>query len=155
GTSGRRVLSSAVVRDRPWDRAWTMRTRMGCSRSSRTFMAGRSDAGAAFSMLISFSGMRIADEEAAMVDTRSTGPTAPIGRRYLVDGRELLADVTGDGAPAVVFLAGAGAVGLDYWNVHDTARRLTTSVLYDRAGTGWSERIDLPRSSTEVTDELR
>jgi pimeloyl-ACP methyl ester carboxylesterase len=28
-------------------------------------------------------------------------------------------------------------------------------VLYDRAGTGWSDQAALPRSATEVTDELR
>ena len=28
-------------------------------------------------------------------------------------------------------------------------------MLYDRAGTGWSDRVELPRSSAEVTDELR
>jgi pimeloyl-ACP methyl ester carboxylesterase len=29
------------------------------------------------------------------------------------------------------------------------------SVLYDRSGTGWSDHAQLPRSATEVTDELR
>jgi hypothetical protein len=37
----------------------------------------------------------------------------------------------------VVFLAGDGAVGLDYWNVQDRAAKLSTSVVYDRAGTGF------------------
>jgi hypothetical protein len=55
----------------------------------------------------------------------------------------------------VVFLPGAGRVGLDYLNVHDEVWWFTTSVLYDRAGTGWSEEVELPRTATEVTDELR
>jgi pimeloyl-ACP methyl ester carboxylesterase len=55
----------------------------------------------------------------------------------------------------VVFLPGGGAVGLDYLNVQERAAGLTTSVLYDRAGTGWSDRVDLPRTSAQVTDELR
>ena len=46
-------------------------------------------------------------------------------------------------------------MALDYLNIHEAAARLTTSVLYDRAGTGWSDRADLPRTSTDVTDELR
>jgi pimeloyl-ACP methyl ester carboxylesterase len=37
----------------------------------------------------------------------------------------------------------------------DRVAELTTSVLYDRAGTGWSEHVDLPRSAAEVADELR
>jgi len=55
----------------------------------------------------------------------------------------------------VVFLPGGGAVGLDYLNVQERAAALTTSVLYDRAGTGWSDRVELPRTSAQVTDELR
>lgn len=46
-------------------------------------------------------------------------------------------------------------VGLDFLNIHDKVSQFTTSVLYDRAGTGWSDQVALPRSATEVTDELR
>ncbi|GAA4229121.1 alpha/beta hydrolase [Streptosporangium album] len=55
----------------------------------------------------------------------------------------------------MVFLPGAGLVGLDFLNVHDRAAEFTTSVLYDRAGTGWSDRVDLPRTPAEVAGELR
>jgi hypothetical protein len=40
-------------------------------------------------------------------------------------------------------------------NVQQRAGELTTSVTYDRAGTGWSDSVDLPRASVEITDELR
>jgi pimeloyl-ACP methyl ester carboxylesterase len=46
-------------------------------------------------------------------------------------------------------------VGLDYLNVQERAAALSTTVLYDRDGTGWSDRVELPRTSTQVTDELR
>jgi pimeloyl-ACP methyl ester carboxylesterase len=62
---------------------------------------------------------------------------------------------SGAGEPAVVLLPGAGLVGLDYVNLHDRVARLTTSVIYDRAGTGWSDPAPLPRTAGEVTDELR
>ncbi|MGO9462553.1 MAG: alpha/beta fold hydrolase [Isosphaeraceae bacterium] len=52
-------------------------------------------------------------------------------------------------------MPGAGLIGLHYWNIHDQVSHFTTSVLYDRAGTGWSDYVDLPRSAAEVTDELR
>ncbi|WP_204049636.1 alpha/beta fold hydrolase [Microbispora siamensis] len=78
----------------------------------------------------------------------------PLGEYYDVNGRELLLHREGSGAPAVVFLPGAGAVGMDYWDAQRRAAAFTTSVFYDRAGTGWSESVDLPRSSAEVTDEL-
>lgn len=84
-----------------------------------------------------------------------TLPPPPIGGRVLVGGRQLFVHRSGEGSPAVVILPGAGAMALDYLNIHDGAARVTTSVLYDRAGTGWSDRADLPRTSTEVTTELR
>ncbi|MFI6604136.1 alpha/beta fold hydrolase [Nonomuraea sp. NPDC050536] len=76
-------------------------------------------------------------------------------RPYQVGGRTLVLEQAGSGSPAVVWLPGAGQVGLDYLNVHERAAELTTSVLYDRAGTGWSEAAELPRSAAEVTTELR
>jgi pimeloyl-ACP methyl ester carboxylesterase len=62
---------------------------------------------------------------------------------------------SGTGGPVVVFLPGGGMTGLGYLYLHEQASRFTTSVLYDRAGTGWSDQAALPRSATEVTDELR
>jgi pimeloyl-ACP methyl ester carboxylesterase len=62
---------------------------------------------------------------------------------------------SGTGGPAVVFAPGGGGVGLDFLLAHDRVAEFTTSVLYDRASTGWSDDADLPRSGDEVTDELR
>jgi pimeloyl-ACP methyl ester carboxylesterase len=50
---------------------------------------------------------------------------------------------------------GAGLVGLDYLNIHDRASQFTKSVIYDRAGTGWSDSVELPRTAASVSDELR
>ncbi|MEV6903150.1 hypothetical protein [Amycolatopsis sp. NPDC051372] len=61
---------------------------------------------------------------------------------------------SGTGGPPVVFLADDGMFGLYYWNVHDLLAEFTTSVLYDRLGTGWSDVVDLPRSGTQVTGDL-
>jgi len=54
-----------------------------------------------------------------------------------------------------VFVPGAGLIGLDYLKIHDQVSQLTTSVLYDRGGTGWSDALELPRTASAVTDELR
>src|SRR5207248_1425324 len=86
---------------------------------------------------------------------RATDSTPPLGRYYDVEGRRLFVHRSGSGNPPVVFLAGAGTVGLDYLNVQEKAAELSTSLLYDRAGTGWSDAVGLPRTSTQVTDELR
>jgi pimeloyl-ACP methyl ester carboxylesterase len=80
---------------------------------------------------------------------------SPIGRLYTVEGRHLALHSSGSGGPAVVFLPGAGLVGLDFLNIHNQISQFTTSVLYDRAGTGWSDQVALPRTATEVADELR
>ncbi|MFD7618666.1 alpha/beta fold hydrolase [Streptomyces sp. NPDC059802] len=78
----------------------------------------------------------------------------PLGHLYAAAGRKLMLHRSGSGGPAVVFLPGAGQVGLDYLNTHDRVAESTTSVLYDRAGTGWSEPADLPRTAAEVAGEL-
>ncbi|MFE0380860.1 alpha/beta fold hydrolase [Streptomyces inhibens] len=79
----------------------------------------------------------------------------PFGRLHEVGGRRLMVHRSGSGGPTVVFVAGASAVGLDYLNLHNQVSEFTTSVLYDRAGTGWSDEVELPRTATEVADELR
>jgi pimeloyl-ACP methyl ester carboxylesterase len=79
----------------------------------------------------------------------------PSARFYDVGGRQLMLYASGTGGPVVVFLPGAGVTGLGYLNLHEQASRFATSVLYDRAGTGWSDHVQLPRSATEVADELR
>jgi pimeloyl-ACP methyl ester carboxylesterase len=77
-----------------------------------------------------------------------------LGRSYQVGQRRLWLHRSGAGGPAVVFLPGANAVGLDYLNVHDRVAGFTTSVLYDRGGTGWSDPVALPRTAAQVATEL-
>lgn len=79
----------------------------------------------------------------------------PWGTRWQVSGGAMLLHRSGAGDVPVVWLAGGGMFGLYYWNVHERAAEFTTSVIYDRLGTGWSDPVELPRSSTEVTDDLR
>lgn len=83
------------------------------------------------------------------------GNNPPVGRLYTISGRHLALLRSGSGEPAVVFLPGAGMVGLDFLNIHEQVSQFTTSVLYDRAGTGWSDQVALPRTAAEITDELR
>ena len=87
-------------------------------------------------------------------DQRSI-PVFPEGKMYPVDNHHIWASVLGDSPSVVVFLAGAGAVGLDYHNVHIALAKTYTSIVYDRRGTGWSDPIELPRTSLEVIEELR
>ncbi|WAL64595.1 alpha/beta hydrolase [Amycolatopsis cynarae] len=79
----------------------------------------------------------------------------PLGKRYPARGRRLWLHRSGEGGPSVVFLPGAGLFGLHFLNVQEKTAKLTTSVLYDRGGTGWSEPVALPRSAEDVATELR
>ncbi|MGA4849832.1 alpha/beta fold hydrolase [Streptomyces sp. G5(2025)] len=88
----------------------------------------------------------------------STSPARfapPVGGFEEIDGRRVFVHRSGGGGPAVVFLPGAGAVGLDYFGVQQGVSRFTTAVVYDRGGTGYSDPLPLPRSAAEVAAELR
>jgi len=78
----------------------------------------------------------------------------PVGTFRHVGGVRLFVDQRGGGVPRVVFLPGAGLVGLDYLPLHERLAGSHASLIYDRAGTGWSDPIRLPRTSAAVTDEL-
>jgi len=54
-----------------------------------------------------------------------------------------------------VFVPGAGGFGLDFLLAHQLVAETATSIIYDRAGTGWSDDVELPRATDQVTDELR
>jgi pimeloyl-ACP methyl ester carboxylesterase len=81
--------------------------------------------------------------------------TPPIGGFQEIDGRRLFVHRSGSGGPAVVFLPGAGAVGLDYFGVQQGVSQFTTAVVYDRGGTGYSDALTLPRTAAAVATELR
>ena len=85
----------------------------------------------------------------------STTTLPPIGGLCEVNGRQHYLQRSGTGAPVVVFLPGGGMFGLGYFNIHRRVAELTTSVIYDRGGTGWSDQVQIPRSAAQVVDELR
>lgn len=76
------------------------------------------------------------------------------GSHVRVGGYDLWADRAGTGRPTVVFLPGAGSFGMDFLLAHEIIAKRTTSVIYDRASTGWSEDTPLPRTADSVIDEL-
>ncbi|MFI6865708.1 alpha/beta fold hydrolase [Nocardia sp. NPDC050406] len=87
--------------------------------------------------------------------TNNSTLTAPIGEFQELDGRRIFVHRAGGGGPAVVFLPGASAVGLDYYGVQQEVSRFTTAVVYDRGGSGFSDPLPLPRTATAVAAELR
>ncbi|MFI6026584.1 alpha/beta fold hydrolase [Amycolatopsis magusensis] len=88
-------------------------------------------------------------------DSTSTVRAAPpVGGFQEVGGRRIFVHRSGSGGPAVVFLPGASAVGLDYFGVQQRVSAFTTAVVYDRGGTGYSDPLPLPRTAAEVATEL-
>lgn len=90
------------------------------------------------------------------VAAQAPEPPPPPGRLVEVDGRRLHLHCVGDGGPTVVFDTGAGA-----WSIH--ARPVQERVAregdlracaYDRAGLGWSEPAEGPRTSRRMATEL-
>jgi pimeloyl-ACP methyl ester carboxylesterase len=78
----------------------------------------------------------------------------PLGDRVAIGARTLWTLRAGSEGSPVLFLPGAGSFGLDYYRVYDLVKEYSTPILYDRAGTGWSEDVPLPRTLDEVTDEI-
>ncbi|MFD6355457.1 alpha/beta fold hydrolase [Nocardia tengchongensis] len=87
------------------------------------------------------------------IDSGRVAP--PVGGFQEVGGRRIFVNEFGSGGPAVVFRPGAGAVGLDYFGVQRDVAGFTTAVVYDRAGTGFSDAVELPRTAEDVATELR
>ncbi|MGW6984360.1 alpha/beta fold hydrolase [Streptomyces sp. NPDC054932] len=87
--------------------------------------------------------------------TSPARPAPPLGGFQETEGRSIFVHRSGSGGPAVVFLPGASAVGLDYFGVQQEVAQFTTAVVYDRGGTGYSDPLPLPRTATAVATELR
>ncbi|MFD4462562.1 alpha/beta fold hydrolase [Nocardia sp. NPDC058480] len=88
-------------------------------------------------------------------NSSSTRLAPPVGGFAEIDGKRIFVHRSGSGGPAVVFLPGASAVGLDYFGVQQQVSRFGTAVVYDRAGTGYSDPVPLPRTAEAVATELR
>jgi len=78
----------------------------------------------------------------------------PVGSFRVVGGNRLFVDERGAGEPRVAFLPGAGLTGLDFFQLHERVATTRSSLIYDRAGTGFSAPVPLPRTAGQVVDEL-
>jgi pimeloyl-ACP methyl ester carboxylesterase len=77
------------------------------------------------------------------------------GRPVDVGGRTLNIECEGSGGPAVILESGGGGYGGYGWRtVQRQVAQSTTGCWYDRAGEGWSDSPNSPRTSTTVIDDL-
>ena len=79
---------------------------------------------------------------------------APPGRLVEVGSHRMHLYCTGHGHPAVILDAGLGGSTADWSLLQPLVSRYTTVCSYDRAGYGWSEASERPRSSSHIAEEL-
>ncbi len=81
----------------------------------------------------------------------------PLGGFFTVNGHRLHADFHPGptGAPTVVFEAALGGSSLGWTAVERGLRGLASTVVYDRAGLGWSDAGPLPRDLPTQCGDLR
>jgi len=78
----------------------------------------------------------------------------PPGRLVRFKERRMHIHVTGEGTPTVVFESGMGASCLSWTLVHPYVAQFTRAVSYDRAGHGWSDSAQEPRTAQQIAQEL-
>jgi pimeloyl-ACP methyl ester carboxylesterase len=81
-------------------------------------------------------------------------PLAP-GRLYDVDGRGVYATVKGEGPVTVVLEGDVGEPSMTWWDVQGRLESRARVISYDRAGYGWSESGEGPRTAARISGELK
>ncbi|MRV73982.1 alpha/beta fold hydrolase [Duganella sp. FT92W] len=71
-----------------------------------------------------------------------------------VGGRRLNLFCMGSGSPTVVFDAGSGRAGWDWFQVQPEVAKRTRACIYDRAGMGFSDPISRPATAANAAKDL-
>jgi pimeloyl-ACP methyl ester carboxylesterase len=80
----------------------------------------------------------------------------PPGRMLDVgEGRSIHVHEQGAASPTVVLEAGVSASSLNWRRVQESIAAQTRAVAYDRAGLGWSDSAETPRTASNLAMELR
>jgi pimeloyl-ACP methyl ester carboxylesterase len=77
------------------------------------------------------------------------------GRFVAVQGHRMHIDCAGQGSPTVIFDAGLGDSYTTWALVQPEVAKFTRACSYDRAGMGWSELGEAPRTSEQIASELQ
>ncbi len=91
----------------------------------------------------------------AMGTARDARRFPPPGRLVDVSGHRLHIHCMGQGEPTVVFDSGLPGSSLSWCYVQPEVAKFARTCSYDRAGLGWSESSPNPRTSQQITEELR
>jgi pimeloyl-ACP methyl ester carboxylesterase len=76
------------------------------------------------------------------------------GRIVEIDGHKMHIYCTGSGSPTIVLEAGAGNDSVVWRGVQPVLSKTTRVCSYDRAGSGWSDKVPGPRDADHVADQL-
>lgn len=71
-----------------------------------------------------------------------------------VGGHKLHYMKKGDTSPTVVFESGLGEGAVSWFKIQDKVSEYAATISYDRAGIGWSERGDNPKSVSAISGDL-
>jgi pimeloyl-ACP methyl ester carboxylesterase len=77
-----------------------------------------------------------------------------IGQAVDIGGRTMNLYCSGEGGPTVVFESGGDGLGYDWVLVQPEVAKFTRACWYDRAGVGWSDPPDRPRTSSTIVQDL-
>jgi pimeloyl-ACP methyl ester carboxylesterase len=89
------------------------------------------------------------------VTARDAKRFAMPGRLIDVGGFRMHLDCTGTGSPTVILEGGFVNSSIEWKTIQPAIARTTQVCSYDRAGLGWSEPSNTPRTSQNMADELR
>lgn len=78
-----------------------------------------------------------------------------IGKAVDVGGRTMNLYCSGEGSPTIVFEAGGNEPGYVWTSLQTKLAKVTRACWYDRAGVGWSDPPQSPRTSATVISDLR
>ncbi len=77
-----------------------------------------------------------------------------IGKAVDVGGRTLNLYCSGEGSPTIIFEAGGNEPGYAWTSLQSKLANITRACWYDRAGVGWSDPPQSPRTSATVISDL-
>lgn len=77
-----------------------------------------------------------------------------IGKAVDVGGRTMNLYCSGEGSPTIVFEAGGNEPGYVWTSLQTKLAKVTRACWYDRAGVGWSDPPQSPRTSATVISDL-
>lgn len=98
--------------------------------------------------------LALATGSAAAAETPTQDAYARAQVMVDVGGRRLNLFCLGSGSPTVVFEAGSGRAGWDWFQVQPAVAKRTRACIYDRAGLGFSDPIARPATAANAAKDL-